>query len=62
LNNAKSSFQNGNNNAASGQLNAFINQVKAKSGNGIPAALATKWISDAQALIEAIESGNADCE
>jgi Secretion system C-terminal sorting domain len=61
LENAKSSFQNGNNNATIGKLNAFINQVQAKSGNGIDPADAAALIAKAQAIINAINAGNTNC-
>ncbi len=61
LSNAKSSFQDGNYNATNGKLNAFINQVQAQSGNGIPTTLANEWIAIAQAILDAIASGNVNC-
>jgi Secretion system C-terminal sorting domain/Thrombospondin type 3 repeat len=61
LENALSSFQNGNNNAAIGKLNAFINQVQAQSGNGIDPADAAELIANAQAVINAINAGNTNC-
>ncbi len=61
LNAAKNSYQNGNNTPTINQLNAFINQVLAQSGNGIPTALANQWIASAQAIIAAIQNGNTNC-
>ncbi len=62
LSNAKNSFINGQSNAAINKLNAFINQVMALSGGAIPTALAEQWIARAQMLIDAIASGEAECE
>ncbi len=61
LNNAKAKYQQGNNNAATNMLNAFINQVQAQSGNGIPVDFANTLIANAQAIINAINSGNSNC-
>jgi len=61
LENALSSFENGNNNATTGKLGAFINQVEAQSGKDIPASEAAELIAAAQAIIGAINNGNTDC-
>lgn len=61
LQSAKSSFQNGQYNAAINKLNAFINEVQAQSGKKIPVELANDWIAEAMEIIEAIESEEAVC-
>lgn len=52
LQNALKSLQNGNNRAATGQLNAFINQVQATAGkkNGPTTDEATELVSEAQSI------------
>ena len=62
LQSAKSSFQNGNANAAINKLNAFINEVQAQSGKKISTELATNWIEIALQIIHQIDTGEAICE
>jgi len=62
LKSAKSSFQNGNANAAINKLNAFINEVQAQSGKKISTELATNWIEIALHIIQQIDSGEAICD
>ena len=54
VNNALTSLQNGNVEAAKNQLQAFINQVKAQSGKKIPVAVATMLIQYAQNIIQGL--------
>lgn len=61
LNQAIGKLLNGQNNGAVGSLNGFIGQVSGQSGNGIPASLAVQWIAQAQAIINAIQSGSSNC-
>ena len=61
LNNAISNFQDGNNNATIGKLNAFINQVQAQSGSQINPVDADQLIDNAEAIINAIISENTNC-
>ena len=61
LDQAKSKYQQGNNNAANGNLNAFINKVNAKTPSEITPAEAAILIATAQAIIDAINSGNTNC-
>lgn len=61
LEGALSKFESGNNNAAVGKLNAFINQINAQSGKKIETEDADALIATAQAIIDAINSGNTNC-
>ena len=61
LNNAMNSFENGNMNAATGKLNAFINQVNAQSGDNIPVEVANGLVNSIQAIITLIDEGSTDC-
>jgi FIMAH domain len=54
LNSALISINNGNDNAAINQLNAFINEVNAQTGKAISATQAATLVSDAQAIIASL--------
>ena len=54
LNAALDSVNRGNDNAAVNQLNAFINEVNAQTGNKITEAQSQLLITDAQAIINAL--------
>ncbi len=61
LNNALSSFENGNMNAAKGKLNAFINQVYAQTGLNIPIEATNGLVNLVQAILALIKEGSKDC-
>lgn len=61
LNKATTKYQQGNNNAAMGNLGAFINKVNAKSPSEISASDAAQLISIATTISDAIDSGNTNC-
>ncbi len=61
LNLAKSKYQSGNNNAAIGNLTAFINKVNAKTPSQISPAENAILVGTAQAIIDAINNGNTNC-
>ncbi len=61
LNQAKSSYQNGNNNQATNKLNQFITMVQSQPSSNIPTATANAWIANAQFIINAINNGNHNC-
>ena len=61
IENAMESCANGNEQAAINQLSAFINQVEAKRGNPLTNEQADELIAIAQAIIDAILDGTADC-
>jgi hypothetical protein len=59
LDNAIQSLDRGNDEAALGQLHAFINQVNAQRGKALSEAVADALIAQAQQLIDAINAGAA---
>lgn len=59
LNNAIQSLDRGNDEAALGQLQAFINQVNAQRGKALSEAEADTLIAQAQRLIDAVNAGAA---
>ena len=59
LNNALTKLEQGNPNAAINQLNGFINQVNAQAGKKISQSDADALIAQAQAIINAVESGGS---
>ncbi len=61
LGKAKTKYQQGNNNAAIGNLGAFINKVNAKSPSQISPSEAATLIAIANAIIDAINNGNTNC-
>ncbi|MEZ5043592.1 MAG: T9SS type A sorting domain-containing protein [Saprospiraceae bacterium] len=62
LNIARDKFATGNNNAATGNLGAFINKVNAKSPDEISQEDADALIAAANAIINGINSGQNDCD
>ncbi len=61
LDKASDKFQSGNNNAAIGNLTAFINKVNAKTPSQISQSEADALIATANAIINAINNGNTNC-
>ena len=61
LDQAMEKCQNGQQNAAINQLNAFIDQVEEKRGVSLTNEEADYLVSSAQAIIDAINDGNIDC-
>ena len=61
LNAALSSCASGKPTPAANQLNAFIDQVKAKRGKDLSAAQADDYTQRANAIIAALQSGKTDC-
>lgn len=62
LNLSREKFEDGNNNAAIGNLGAFINKVNAKSPGEISQDDADALIAAATAIINGINSGQNDCD
>jgi hypothetical protein len=62
LNKSREKFEAGNNNAAIGNLGAFINKVNAKSPGEISQEDADALIAAATAIINGINSGQNDCD
>ncbi len=60
LDNAKKQYSEGKENAAVGELGAFINKLQGP-GNNVPAVFADKWIEIAEALIAAIGNNTDNC-
>jgi len=60
LENAASSLERDNDNAAIGKIGAFINEVSALAGKKICADDASSWITQAEAILEKMSGGDGD--